>query len=354
MQTVAVDLAFNPYSIYIGSGLLNNADLLESHIKSKQIVIISNQTVASFYLELIKHACSNKISKVILLPDGEKYKNWASLSQIFDILLENKYTRKTTLLALGGGVIGDMTGFAAACYMRGIAYIQLPTTLLAQVDASVGGKTGINHPLGKNMIGAFYQPKAVIIDINTLKTLPEREFKAGLAEVIKYGLIQDVGFFSWLEENIDKLLQKNEAALMRAITRCCEIKAQIVAVDEKEDGLRALLNFGHTFGHAIESVTAYATWLHGEAVSIGMVLAANLSAYKGYIAPTDAIRIRDLLEQVGLPVMLPAGLLLKDIVELMARDKKNIHGRLRLVLLNAIGDAKVTEDVSVAEILRAL
>jgi 3-dehydroquinate synthase len=277
-----------------------------------------------------------------VLPDGEKFKDWQTLNMIFDGLLEQRHTRKTTLVALGGGVVGDMAGFAAACYQRGVPFIQIPTTLLSQVDSSVGGKTGINHPLGKNMIGAFHQPQAVLIDTASLQTLPPREVSAGLAEVIKYGLIRDEGFLAWLEDHMDSLVSLDSDALAEAIFRSCACKAEVVALDEREGGLRAILNLGHTFGHAIETFAGYGNWLHGEAVGTGMLMAAELSALEGMISRDDCVRINRLILRAGLPNKPPVGMTADDFMSLMAVDKKNVDGLLRLVLLRSIGDAVVT------------
>ena len=282
----------------------------------------------------------------VVLPDGEKFKDWQTLNSIFDGLLEHRHTRKTTLVALGGGVVGDMAGFAAACYQRGVPFIQIPTTLLSQVDSSVGGKTGINHPLGKNMVGAFHQPQAVLIDTASLQTLPAREVSAGLAEVIKYGLIRDQGFLGWLEEHMDALVSLDPEALAEAIFRSCACKAEIVALDEREGGLRAILNLGHTFGHAIETYAGYGNWLHGEAVGTGMLMAAELSALEGMISRDDCDRINRLILRAGLPDKPPVAMTADDFMGLMAVDKKNVDGLLRLVLLRSVGDAVVTAEAS--------
>ena len=339
---LTVNLGERAYPIYIGSGYLADASLFSQLIANKKICIVTNTTVAPLYLDKLQahiHA-----DAVVELPDGEQYKTLQSLEKIFDELLESRLNRKSLLIALGGGVIGDMTGFAAACYQRGIDFIQVPTTLLAQVDSSVGGKTGVNHPLGKNMIGAFHQPRLVVIDTDTLSTLPDRELAAGMAEVIKYGLIADSDFFDWLEKNIDKLNSRDEQALTHAIKRSCEIKAEVVASDEKESGIRAILNLGHTFGHAIETTKGYGQWLHGEAVAAGMVMAVDLSCRLGWIDDTVLQRTRKLLTAAHLPIQAPDDMGVDDFIEAMSVDKKNIEGNIRLVLLSALGEAVVTED----------
>lgn len=339
MQIVTVALDDRSYPIYIGEKLLSDENLFTRHIKSKQVVIVSNETVAPLYMQTLKqHLCAYDVASVIL-PDGEQYKTLESLNRIFDTLLAQKFSRNATLIALGGGVIGDMGGFAAACYQRGIAFIQVPTTLLAQVDSSVGGKTGVNHPLGKNMIGAFYQPQAVIIDVEVLATLDDRQFSAGLAEVIKYGLIRDIDFFCWLEGNMDKLLARDKDSLIYAIDYSCKTKAAIVAEDEHEGGVRATLNLGHTFGHAIETGMGYGRYLHGEAVSIGTCLAADLSKRKGSLSAVDVTRITTLFERSHLPVTSPTGLSSSQFIDLMSVDKKNVDGNIRVILLESIGKA---------------
>ncbi|WP_257263497.1 3-dehydroquinate synthase [Endozoicomonas sp. ONNA2] len=343
MLELKVDLGDRSYPIFIGSDLLSNADHFQTYIKGRRVAIVTNETIAPFYLDLIKRTLANYDSTVIILPDGEQYKNLGTLNLIFDRLLQEQHTRKTTLLALGGGVIGDMTGFAAACYQRGVDFIQVPTTLLSQVDSSVGGKTGVNHALGKNMIGAFYQPNAVIIDTATLNTLPDRELSAGLAEVIKYGLICDKPFYYWLQENIGRLLDRDPEALSQAIHQSCQDKARVVEADETESGVRAILNLGHTFGHAIETHTGYGSWLHGEAVAAGMVMAADLSWREGNISREDVDGLVYLLERVSLPVMPPSGITRDRFLELMAVDKKVLDGQLRLVLLSSVGHAVVSD-----------
>ncbi|NIA53487.1 3-dehydroquinate synthase [Massilia sp. TW-1] len=339
-----VELGDRSYPIAIGRGLLDDASLLNRHIGgSGKVAIVTNTTVAPLYLEKVAaplRAAGREVVPIVL-PDGEEYKNWESLNLVFDALLANKCDRKTTLVALGGGVVGDMTGFAAATYMRGVPFVQIPTTLLAQVDSSVGGKTGINHPLGKNMIGAFYQPRAVIADTATLDTLPQRELAAGLAEVIKHGAILDAGFFDWIEANIVKLVARDHAALAHAIARSCEIKADVVARDEREGGLRAVLNFGHTFGHAIEAGMGYGAWLHGEAVGCGMVMAADLSHRLGLIDAAAVARVCALVQAAGLPVVAP-DLGTPRWIELMEVDKKNEGGAIKFILLKPLGSPSIT------------
>src|SRR5438094_7848185 len=334
-----VELGERSYPIAIGRGLLDDSALLARHLgASGKVAIVTNTTVAPLYLDKVAaplRAAGREVVPIIL-PDGEEYKNWESLNQVFDALLANKCDRKTTMVALGGGVIGDMTGFAAATYMRGVPFVQIPTTLLAQVDSSVGGKTGINHPLGKNMIGAFYQPRAVIADTATLDTLPARELSAGLAEVIKHGAILDAGFFDWIEANIGPLVARDPAALAYAIARSCEIKADVVKRDEREGGLRAVLNFGHTFGHAIENGLGYGAWLHGEAVGCGMVMAADLSQRLGLVDAATVERVRTLVQQAGLPVVAP-DLGVERWIELMEVDKKNEGGAIKFILIKPLG-----------------
>lgn len=346
MQTLTVGLGERSYPIHIGSGLLDQPALLQQALPRKRAAIVSNTTVAPLYLERLKHALQDidVRSISILLPDGEEYKNSETLNLIYDALLANRCERSTPLIALGGGVVGDMTGYAAATYLRGVPFIQIPTTLLAQVDSSVGGKTGINHPLGKNMIGAFHQPQLVLADTDTLNTLPDNELGAGLAEVIKYGLIRDLPFFEWLEQNIGKLLARDTAALQIAIARSCQNKAEVVGADERESGERALLNLGHTFGHAIESGMGYGNWLHGEGVAAGAVMAADLSQRLGWISAQDAMRIRRLFERARLPVAAPA-LGMEKYLELMELDKKVEGGKMRFVLLKQIGQAVVYAEV---------
>ncbi len=339
---LTVDLGERSYPIVIGSHLLENEEFAR-YVPGKRIAIVTNTTVAPLYLERLTAMLQAAVKQCfpVILPDGEEEKNADNLMQIFTALLEHKCDRKTTLVALGGGVIGDMTGFAAATYMRGVPFVQVPTTLLAQVDSSVGGKTAINHPLGKNMIGAFYQPQAVLADTATLSTLPDRELSAGLAEVIKHGAIIDAEFFRWQEANMGKLVARDDEALAHAIRRSCEIKADVVRQDEREGGLRAILNFGHTFGHAIEAGLGYGEWLHGEAVGCGMVMAADLSVRLGYLAPEDKARIVALVQAAGLPTVAPD--LGEDRwLELMEVDKKNEDGKIKFILLKPLGTAVIT------------
>jgi 3-dehydroquinate synthase len=344
MNKLTVDLGERSYPIEIGQGLLEQPELLTRHISGRQVMIVSNTTVAPLYLDRVQASLQGFNTATVILPDGEQYKTLDTLNTIFTALLEHRFNRGCTLVALGGGVVGDITGFAAACYQRGVAFLQVPTTLLAQVDSSVGGKTGVNHPLGKNMIGAFHQPGCVIIDTDSLDTLDDRQLAAGLAEVIKYGLIYDAGFFSWLEDNIAALKARDKQALAHAIERSCAIKAEIVAADERESGKRALLNLGHTFGHAIETGTGYGNWLHGEAVATGMLMAADLSARHGWLTREDVIRTEALLKQAALPTVPPATMSEQQFRELMAVDKKAVDDGLRLVLMKSIGDAFVTAD----------
>ena len=344
MRTLTVDLAERSYPIYIGTGLLSQAQFFAPHIVGRKIAVVTNTTVAPLYLQQLREALVGYELTEIILPDGESYKNWETLQLIFDGLLRDKHDRKTTLIALGGGVIGDMTGFAAACYQRGVNFIQVPTTLLSQVDSSVGGKTGINHPLGKNMVGAFYQPQAVVIDTATLHTLPSRELSAGLAEVIKYGFICDEPFLTWLEENIERICKLDNQALMETIERSCAAKAKVVSVDVRESGVRATLNLGHTFGHAIETEQGYGVWLHGEAVSAGTVMALEMSKKLGWLTEQQRDRGIQLLQRAGLPVNPPATMTAATFLTHMAVDKKNIDGHIRLVLLRDLGDAVVTAE----------
>lgn len=345
MITLSVDLGERSYPIYIGNALLQQ-DLLRQHIPGSSVMIVSNDTVAPLYLETVQDQLQGLRQASVILPDGEEHKHLGVLNNIYDALLENRFDRNTTIIALGGGVVGDMAGFAAASYQRGVHMIQIPTTLLSQVDSSVGGKTGVNHALGKNMIGAFYQPRAVIADTSTLDTLPERELSAGIAEIIKYGLIRKAEFFTWLEGNMDALLARDEQALAYAIDVSCQTKAEIVAADERESGQRALLNLGHTFGHAIETGMGYGEWLHGEAVGAGMCMAARMSQHLGWMTESDVQRCVDLCERARLPVMAPDNMDTDRFLELMSVDKKVVDGVLRLVLLRGIGDAVVTSAYS--------
>jgi len=351
MHTLHVDLGERSYPVYIGRDLLADTGLLAQHIAGSQVVIVSNETVAPLYVDRVRRALGNRrLVTEVVLPDGEQHKTLDTLASVFDRVMGDKHNRSTTFVAVGGGVVGDITGFAAACYQRGVNFIQVPTTLLAQVDSSVGGKTGVNHPLGKNMIGAFYQPRAVLIDIDTLHTLPARELSAGLAEVIKYGLISDQSFYRWLQEHMPRLLAREEAALAEAIERSCAIKAAVVAADEREGGIRAILNLGHTFGHAIETGQGYGQWLHGEAVATGMLLALELSARRGWVAASEVEDFRELLLGMHLPVHIPGDMDAAAFLALMSRDKKVVDGRLRLVLLKDIGTACVVDDATEREL----
>lgn len=348
MEKLIVDLGERSYPISIGEGLMTQKALFKSVIKGKKVMIVSNEIVAPLYLAACKEALSDFQIDQVILPDGEKFKNLATFETILTALLANKHARDTTIIALGGGVIGDMAGFAAACYQRGVPFVQVPTTLLSQVDSSVGGKTAVNHPLGKNMIGAFYQPQSVIIDIDCLKTLPAREFSAGMAEVIKYGIIYDPAFFTWLEENIKEIKLLQPVAITYMIKRCCEIKAEIVSMDEKEGGIRALLNLGHTFGHAIEAEQGYGNWLHGEAVAVGTVLAAKTAVHLGLIGAAQAEQIISLIKQFDLPITAPENMLYQQFAEHMQLDKKVLDGKLRLILPTSIGSSGIFDNVSEA------
>ncbi|MDH5571162.1 MAG: 3-dehydroquinate synthase [Gammaproteobacteria bacterium] len=344
MKTLHVNLGERSYPIYIGSGLLGRKELVAPAVSSKQVMIVSNETIAPLYLEKAQSAFKNYQCESVILPDGEQYKNLKVLDKIFEALLSQHFDRHCTLVALGGGVIGDMTGFAAACYQRGVPFIQIPTTLLSQVDSSVGGKTGVNHRLGKNMIGAFHQPRAVIIDTDTLETLDDRQLSAGLAEVIKYGLIRDTQFMQWLETNMNALLARDPELIAQAIETSCRCKAEVVAADEKESNVRALLNLGHTFGHAIETGMGYGNWLHGEAVGTGMLMAADLSMRQGWLTAADVKRVEDLIDRANLPTRSPKGMGYKEFMDLMAVDKKVRDGKINLVLYKALGNAFVTND----------
>jgi len=355
MHTLHVELGERSYPIYIGRDLLNDPQLLGAHLTGSQVVVVTNETVSPLYLDrLLAILGERALVTEVILPDGEQFKNIETLNQIFDRMMHDRHNRSTTMIALGGGVVGDITGFAAACYQRGVNFIQVPTTLLSQVDSSVGGKTAVNHPLGKNMIGAFYQPQAVLIDINTLHTLSPREFAAGLAEVVKYGLICDLPFYRWLQEQTPRLLAREEAALAEAIERSCSSKAAVVAADEREGALRAILNLGHTFGHAIETAQGYGKWLHGEAVAVGMLMAMELSARRGWIEPAEVVAFRDLLRVINLPVAPPADMTPGQYLDLMGRDKKVIDGRLRLVLLRGMGEACIVDDATEEELVSLL
>ncbi len=346
MEKLLVDLGDRSYPISIGSNLLSDTALFSSAIKGKKVMIVTNDVVAPLYLEACKNTLKDYQIDEVILPDGEQHKTLSTFEVILSELLAKKHARDSTIVALGGGVIGDMAGFAAACYQRGIAFVQIPTTLLSQVDSSVGGKTAVNHPLGKNMIGAFYQPQAVIIDIECLKTLPAREFAAGMAEVIKYGIIYDKDFFSWLESNIEAIKSLDPTTIVYMLKRCCAIKAEVVALDEKEHGIRALLNLGHTFGHAIEAEQGYGNWLHGEAVAVGMVLAAETSYILGLVDHSDVEQIIDLIEAFDLPLTAPADMQYKHFAEHMQLDKKVLNGQLRLVLPTSVGTSALFDNVS--------
>lgn len=355
MHTLHVDLGERSYPVYIGRDLFCDSQLLSKHVSGSQVVLVSNETVAPIYLDRVRAALGNtSLVSEVILPDGEQYKTLETLEKIFDQVMADRHDRGTTFIAVGGGVVGDITGFAAACYQRGVKFVQIPTTLLAQVDSSVGGKTAVNHPLGKNMIGAFYQPQAVLIDTNTLGTLPDREFAAGLAEVVKYGLISDEPFYRWLRENMAKLLAREEAALAEAIERSCANKAKVVAADEREGGVRAILNLGHTFAHAIENSQGYGVWLHGEAVAMGMVLALRLSSARGLIQASEVEEFTHLLKKMSLPTEAPEDMTPEVFIDLMGRDKKVVDGQLRLILLSAIGQACIVDDVSESELIDLL
>ena len=355
-HTLKVDLGERSYPIYIGSGLLGQADLITRHIHGRSALIVSNDTVAPLYLATVQQALDGKQIRrdQLILDDGEQFKTMASVEAIIDLLLTNRHDRRTTVIALGGGVIGDIAGFAASIYQRGVNFLQIPTTLLSQVDSSVGGKTGVNHPLGKNMIGAFYQPQCVIADIDTLNTLPARELSAGLAEVIKYGLIHDREFFDWLETNIDGLSSLDQDLLAQAVLVSCQNKARVVELDERETGLRAILNLGHTFGHAIETVMGYGNWLHGEAVAAGMVMAIDLSIREDLVDEDVRQRAVTLLQRAGLPVKPPAEITVEQYLDAMAIDKKNVDGRIKLVLLRALGEAFITDEYNHDKLLQTL
>jgi len=350
MKTLNVDLPEKSYPIFIGQDLLKDESLLKPYVKGNQVMIVTNETIAPLYLEQVKNLFKGYSVDAVILPDGEKFKTLEFLNLIYDALLSKKHNRTTTLVALGGGVVGDMTGYAAASYQRGVDFIQLPTTLLSQVDSSVGGKTGVNHKLGKNMIGAFHQPNCVLIDIDTLNTLPDKELSSGLAEVIKYGLICDFPFFEWLEQNIKNLMARDSATLIKAIESSCSNKAKIVAQDEKEGGIRAILNLGHTFGHAIETDQGYGNWLHGEAVATGTIMAAYLSEKLGWINQKDVGRIASILTEAELPIECPKNMQGNRFKELMAVDKKVLDGKLRLVLLKSLGEAITTSDFDIVHL----
>lgn len=354
-KAMTVKFDHSAYPIFIGAGLLAQPSLLMPYLAGEQLLIVTDPTIAALHLETLLGTLPKTFSlSVLQLPGGEAHKNIQTIDLIFDVLLKEGHRRHTTLIALGGGVIGDMTGFAAACYQRGVAFIQIPTTLLAQVDSSIGGKTGVNHKLGKNMIGAFHQPRCVIIDTDVLATLPPREFHAGLAEVIKHALIADADFFVWLEKNIQDLLAQDSQILQEAIFRSCQIKARIVALDEKEQGLRAHLNLGHTFGHSLEHTLGYGVWLHGEAVAVGLVLAIKLSVAQGWIEADLIERLENLLKKIGLPIRFPPTCTPEQLLTAMLRDKKNNTQQIRLVLLKKLGEACITDTLNSEEILELL
>lgn len=355
MENLRVALGERSYPIHLGAGLIDSAELYAPHLAGGTAAIVTNEVVAPLYLSRVRAAIvsAGARASAIVVEDGEQAKRWENVDRVCDALLQARCGRDTLLVALGGGVVGDLAGFVAAVYQRGMPFLQVPTTLLAQVDSSVGGKTAINHARGKNMIGAFHQPRAVICDVATLDTLPERELRAGLAEVIKHGLALDLRFVEWLEENVEKLLKRERGALVYAVRRCCELKAGIVAADEREAGERALLNFGHTFGHAIEAGAGYGVWLHGEAISAGMVMAAELSRRTGAIKEKDVARVRSLLSRAGLPVKGPA-MAPEQVIELMASDKKNAKGRTRFILLDALGRAALPAEVDARLVREAI
>ena len=348
---LSVSLRERSYPIYIGQNLLSDVEFLQEIVAERSVAIVSNETVAPLYMDALVIALGDQVKVTVLLPDGEQHKTLDTLSRIFDQLLGAQCDRSTLLIALGGGVVGDVAGFAAACYQRGIAFMQVPTTLLAQVDSSVGGKTAVNHPSGKNMIGAFYQPEAVVIDVSTLSSLDDRELRAGVAEVIKYGLIRDEAFFSWLEENIDRLLARDADALIYAIEQSCRNKAEVVAVDELEHGERALLNLGHTFGHAIETATAYSSWLHGEAIAAGMLMAMLFSERVGLLGQDQRQRAENLIKRAGLPLIPPGEMDAQTFVKHMRHDKKVLNGTIRLILMRKIGAAFVSGDYDEDQLL---
>ena len=344
MQPLVVDLGDRAYPIHVGSDLMGRSDLYAPHLAGLQVLVVTDEPVADLYLDRLRRALGNREVESVVLAGGEADKTLDAVSRIVDVLVERRFNRSAAVIALGGGVVGDVAGFAAAIYHRGIRCLQVPTTLLSQVDSSVGGKTGVNHPAGKNLIGAFHQPVCVIADTGALATLSDRELRAGLAEVIKYGVLWDEGFFEWLETNLDGLLDRDEGLLARAVRRSCEIKAEVVSQDEREAGVRARLNLGHTFGHAIEAGMEYGHWLHGEAVAAGMCMAADLAARMGWISAADAGRVQALIRRAGLPDRGPAALAPGDFLRLMARDKKVVDGGIRLVLPQAIGDTVLTGD----------
>ena len=347
MASIRVTLGERSYAIEVGTGLIDDPARYAQHLAGRQAALVTSSVIAPIFLDRVAKALRSAGAEVVevILPDGEEHKTWPTLNLVFDALLAAHCDRQTTIVALGGGVVGDLAGFAAAIYQRGVPFIQVPTTLLAQVDSSVGGKTAINHPLGKNMVGAFHQPKAVIADVATLETLPMRELRAGLAEVIKHGIIRDPEFFAWIEANIERLIARDAEALMHAVVRSCQIKAEVVGADERESGVRAILNFGHTFGHAIESGLGYGQWVHGEAVAAGMVMAADLSARAGMLSKAESERIRSLIARAGLPVAGPPSLAPDRYLDLMAIDKKASRGKIRFILLEKPGSAVLRGDL---------
>lgn len=344
MKTLNLNLGKKSHPIYIGQGLLNQPELLTQHISGKQVMIVSNTTVAPLYLDKIKALLGDFSVAWVILPDGEQYKTLETLNLIFTALLEARFERSCTLIALGGGVVGDMTGFAAASYLRGVDFVQIPTTLLSQVDSSVGGKTGVNHALGKNMIGAFYQPKCVLIDVDSLDTLDDRQYSAGMAEVIKYGLLGNVEFWHYLQKNTSALMQRDKSLIIEAVYQSCADKAEIVAEDELEAGKRALLNLGHTFGHAIENTLGYGVYLHGEAIAVGMLMAAKLSQLEGLLTKQAVCEIQDVLEKANLPTTINSKINPKDFTDAMAVDKKSIDEVIQLILIRQIGEAFITQN----------
>lgn len=355
MKIVNVNLQDRSYPIYIGTELLGNTQLFEPHVHGRKVLVVTNSTIEPLYAKTVVDAISSLAEvDTFVLPDGEVHKNLGTINTIFNHLIDTMCDRSTTVVALGGGVVGDIAGFAAACYQRGVPYIQIPTTLLAQVDSSVGGKTGVNHKRGKNMIGAFYQPQCVVADTETLSTLPDREFKAGLAEVIKYGAIRDASFFSWLESEIESLLNRNPENLAYVIEQSCQNKSEVVLEDERESGMRAILNFGHTFGHAIETWLGYENWLHGEAVAAGMVMASDLSAELEWLDQAESVRIKQLIGHTGLPTRPPNGMNAEDFLELTKLDKKVQAGKIRLILLTKIGKAVISDDYPQTTLERVL
>ena len=345
MEVVTVDLGDRSYPIYISCGAISSANLLRKHIHGNQVMVVTNEVVAPLYLQNVLDKLEGLQCDTVILPDGEQHKTLQAVEKIYDVLMDKRHNRTTTLIALGGGVVGDVTGFAAASFQRGVNFIQIPTTVLSQVDSSVGGKTGVNHVLGKNMIGAFHQPQCVLIDTKSLATLPAREVAAGLAEVIKYGLIDDLAFFHWLETNIESLVALDEEPLTYAIKHACECKARVVAQDEKESGVRALLNLGHTFGHAIEAKCGYGEYVHGEAVAIGMNMAADLSYRMGWLTLEEAQSVGRLLLRVGLPIYPPGSMSVDDFLEAMVLDKKVVNKRLRLILIKRLGQSVIVDQL---------